>query len=572
MSQANSSNVVDSLFVSLGINLDDKGFKKAQDQVNGLKSGLIQLGAAAGAAVGFQAFTHGIANKVNDLNRIARITRFTTKEVEALNHALRNVGVFDDNAGGGIAQRVEQLQRAVKDGTINAKAYFGAGSNFSPEYFAQLEGIKAVEYLVKSYSGANHLGQSWIREGLGIGPNEGFTQLLEMGPEKFQDALGSFRDNYVDISPELTESAEKFNKELADLKLNFDNLQKTMGDSILPYFNKFLNMINSFAKENPDAVEAGVYAGGLLGATGALSLLKGGGKSLLGLISVGGRMIPIIGASTAAYYGSGFLGDGLNTFFGDSDYFQRIRTAQTWGDFGAALAGEGDASWNNGVWVDNRGTDKQISSNARKYLSRLAAAEGTAKKPNNGYSTLFGGSQFADFSDHPRQFFKHNGTITSAAGRYQITASSWDDARKALDLKDFSPANQDQAAMWLARRAGQGENIESGHFYAADRGLDNVWTGLRQYTRGGDVNNRGGKALDYAARAGNLAQFGNPTDSYPSPSVSRTSAGSSPRVIQSNDITINAKNADAGEVVDLLMNELSNQTSQATAHLSTDKF
>ena len=64
MSQANASDVIDSLFVSLGIDLDDKSFKAATNTVNGLKSGLVQLGAAAGAGIGFSSATFGLANKI----------------------------------------------------------------------------------------------------------------------------------------------------------------------------------------------------------------------------------------------------------------------------------------------------------------------------------------------------------------------------------------------------------------------------------------------------------------------------------------------------------------------------
>ncbi|HED6269624.1 TPA: glycoside hydrolase family 104 protein [Enterobacter sichuanensis] len=560
----NSENVIDSLFVSLGMSLDDKGFKKAQDQVKGLKDGLIQLGAIAGASVGLDSFTRGIANKVNELQRLSNITRFTSKEIEGLNHALRNVGVFSDNAGGDIAQRIEQMQRAIRSGESNAKTYF-TGDTFDPMYFASLDGAKALEYLMKSYSARDHLGQSWMREGLGVGVNDSLTRLIEMAPEKYRGVMDGFNNNYSPISDSLIESSERFNAELADLKLNFDNLQKTMGEKLLPIVNSLLGSINSFAEEHPDLVSAGVIAGGALGAAGALSVLRGGAKSLLGLVSVGGRMIPVVGAASAGYYGGGWLGDGLNNLFGDNDYFQRIRSASTWGDFGAALLGEGDARWDNGRWVDNRGTGNESTSNMRRYLDRLAVAEGTSDKPNSGYSTLFGGGQFADFSDHPRQYFNHNGTRTSAAGRYQITAASWDDAKKALGLKDFSPANQDLAAMWLAKRAGQLDNINLGNFNAADQGLDRVWTGLQQYTRGNKTF--GQSPLPRSINR----KYSSPLDSYSAPGA-KSGSGPEKAIIQNNNVVINAGNANPEQTVSLLMTELSNRSNQAITQLSTDKY
>ncbi|WP_193493035.1 hypothetical protein [Photorhabdus bodei] len=51
-----------------------------------------------------------------------------------------------------------------------------------------------------------------------------------------------------------------------------------------------------------------------------------------------------------------YIDKALNRTFGGYDYFQRIRTAKTWHDFGAALIGEGNAYWDKkGNWVDKRG-------------------------------------------------------------------------------------------------------------------------------------------------------------------------------------------------------------------------
>lgn len=46
----------------------------------------------------------------------------------------------------------------------------------------------------------------------------------------------------------------------------------------------------------------------------------------------------------------------------------------------------------------------------------------------------------------------NKGQKSSAAGKYQFLGSTWDKAKAALDLPDFSPASQDRAAWWLAQR------------------------------------------------------------------------------------------------------------------------
>jgi muramidase (phage lysozyme) len=71
-----------------------------------------------------------------------------------------------------------------------------------------------------------------------------------------------------------------------------------------------------------------------------------------------------------------------------------------------------------------------------------------------GYTTQFTGTQFNDTSKHPRQIRSSGSLSSDAAGAYQFLSTTWDEAKGALNLTDFSPASQEKAGQFLAQRRG----------------------------------------------------------------------------------------------------------------------
>lgn len=117
---------------------------------------------------------------------------------------------------------------------------------------------------------------------------------------------------------------------------------------------------------------------------------------------------------------------------------------------------------------------------SRDTYALLSVISGTESP---GYTTLNGGEKFSDFAAHPG-IIGVGGTST-ASGRYQIVKGTWKMAAEALGLTDFSPANQDRAAAWLAAkdyRSRTGRDINSdiaaGRYAAVRAGLGATWEGL----------------------------------------------------------------------------------------------
>lgn len=119
--------------------------------------------------------------------------------------------------------------------------------------------------------------------------------------------------------------------------------------------------------------------------------------------------------------------------------------------------------------------------NVRAFLDMLAYSEGTAGP--DGYRTMFGGQLCDSYADHPRRVFSFTNSrgqtlTTSAAGRYQFLARTWDALKAKLGLPDFSPDSQDAAAIELIRERGALADVRAGRIAQAIAKCAPTWASL----------------------------------------------------------------------------------------------
>lgn len=122
-----------------------------------------------------------------------------------------------------------------------------------------------------------------------------------------------------------------------------------------------------------------------------------------------------------------------------------------------------------------------MTPNLSAFLAVIRACEGTAGE--EGYRALFGwrpgnGRVFSSFADHPRVKVPYRSTYTTAAGAYQMLASTYDDARAHTGVTDFSPASQDRCAVYLIQRRGALADVENGRLRAAIDRCNREWASL----------------------------------------------------------------------------------------------
>jgi muramidase (phage lysozyme) len=126
------------------------------------------------------------------------------------------------------------------------------------------------------------------------------------------------------------------------------------------------------------------------------------------------------------------------------------------------------------------------NANVKAFLKMIRKSEGTDYP--NGYRYLFGSSPnkeilIDDYSDHPNKMFpytnKANKVIkTSATGAYQILGSVWKSIKDKYELTDFSPENQDIAALELLSQKNCVQKLIDGKFLEVLDKAKSIWASL----------------------------------------------------------------------------------------------
>jgi muramidase (phage lysozyme) len=140
--------------------------------------------------------------------------------------------------------------------------------------------------------------------------------------------------------------------------------------------------------------------------------------------------------------------------------------------------------WLWAYFLKNRIVKATTNNNVKAFLKMIRFAEGTAGP--NGYRTKFGGKLFDTDNgwQHPNDcvpFFDKRTQKTNcstAAGAYQFLFRTWMSVKTRLDLSDFSPDNQDKAAIYLIEKRGALDDVIAGNFPEAVAKVAKEWASM----------------------------------------------------------------------------------------------
>lgn len=158
-----------------------------------------------------------------------------------------------------------------------------------------------------------------------------------------------------------------------------------------------------------------------------------------------------------------------------------------------------DESVTQGDYVSAHITDSS-EANLKAFIFMIAAAETGVERARDGtaYTTFFGGSQFADLSNHPvltgekkgirlsdqmcRNAGYGPGCVSTAAGAGQIIKPTWEVVRQSgpwgFYLDDFGVENQNEAIRRVLIQADALNAVENGDFDLAVARASTKWASL----------------------------------------------------------------------------------------------
>ena len=298
--------------------------------------------------------------------------------------------------------------------------------------------------------------------GRALGLDQGTINLLLQGRKAVEGMLAQ-QKKYAPTDADV-KAAQDMQKSLALLELSSSRLGITLLTELTPAIKGLVDLLTKLGdwlQAHPHVLTA-IAVG--LGAIGTV-ITVGLGAAALGVAIDGLTTLTgvLSGLSIAALAGSGgviaalaaitYAGYELITHWGQiKKYWRDIWTdMQRYTGIGSkaktfvgALLG-----WRR---VGSPTAGGGVPAAGKSLLNTIASSES-----NGSYNELYGGGTFSSYADHPNQpqlitSGPNAGRYSTAAGRYQMLYGTWMEAKKALGLKDFSPASQDKAAWWLAQR------------------------------------------------------------------------------------------------------------------------
>lgn len=255
--------IVDRLLAYFGVDVDEKSFKDAQSELQGLQSKMMGIITAAGlmdSAVRAAAFAMvaDFANTADATNKLARRIGTTAETLQEYDYVAERSGVTTDL----MRNSLEKLQGKVSDAANGNKDMTATLKELGLEAksFANMPLGDQMEAIAKGFQGLKSDGdRTRLAMKLFEEEGRGMVTVFEGGA----DAIAKMRSEargFGIYSTEDAAMAEEFNDRLLDAQMSLGSIKKLVAVELLPVMTEMLVSFRDFFLENKEWIKSGIVA------------------------------------------------------------------------------------------------------------------------------------------------------------------------------------------------------------------------------------------------------------------------------------------------------------------------
>ncbi len=241
---------VDELLVKLGLQVDAKGFKEADNQFSGLRTSALQAGIAIGgallgAAAGLTKMSGEVAKSRTEFAGWAKAFGVNVQWADKVRHAMRAIGGTDMEAQGLIAN-VDNLREMAKWGELASKAFTAGG--FNPQDIQSMNTEDATDFLSRGISSIQDADlQRRVMNALSFSsPNQ----------QNLMADYGGFRSGMADaerlgvITDGIIAASEAYIKSIAGAETQLTSLKDMIAVELLPKMTEWVDGMTSWVNDH----------------------------------------------------------------------------------------------------------------------------------------------------------------------------------------------------------------------------------------------------------------------------------------------------------------------------------
>lgn len=320
---------VDDLLVKLGLELDAKGFREANNQFSNIRTTALATGAAIGTAfVGMAKIADGVANSRDRMLKWAESMGVATTRVQQLTYAAKQLGGTEADAMA-MFNRMNDLRTQARRGQLPNWGYAEAGSSFNPNAIQNMSLEDAHDHFMRGFSSI----QDPDRRRRAMA-EYGFSSPVELG------VMGNYKRTHTDYQrvmelggiadKELLDQSAEYTAAVTEMKQAVDGFKDTIAKEMLPGMTKLVEGITGWSIENRSEIEdafreAMPYLKATATGIGVLVAAQVGTKGIAMLAAAAttsGPAAAVLGLG-AFYMDEDNRRDGFDSFTGSLNHYKR---------------------------------------------------------------------------------------------------------------------------------------------------------------------------------------------------------------------------------------------------------